>query len=125
VEDMLNKKIVSNKSVMFALTEAKCHWIQVAPDSDEYLKIWIKEPTWLEVERAVNSLMKIDAKNQSMDIDLNSMYKYMVENFIEKTEPSLSAVDLIRLTPFVGNQIKEVLPNPFEMMSGDEEKNEN
>ncbi len=122
---MLNKKIVSNKSVMFALTEAKCHWIQVAPDSDEYLKIWIKEPTWLEVERAVNSLMKIDAKNQSMDIDLNSMYKYMVENFIEKTEPSLSAVDLIRLTPFVGNQIKEVLPNPFEMMSGDEEKNEN
>jgi hypothetical protein len=122
---MLNKKIVSNKSVMFALAEAKCHWIQVAPDSDEYLKIWIKEPTWLEVERAVNSLMKIDAKNQSMDIDLNSMYKYMVENFIEKTEPKLSAVDLIRLTPFVGNQIKEVLPNPFEMMAGDEEKNEN
>ena len=122
---MLNKKIVSNKSVMFALTEAKCHWIQVAPDSDEYLKIWIKEPTWLEVERAVNSLMKIDAKNQSMDIDLNSMYKYMVENFIEKTEPKLSTVDLIRLTPFVGNQIKEVLPNPFEMMAGDEEKNEN
>ena len=122
---MLNKKIVSNKSVMFALAEAKCHWIQVAPDSDEYLKIWIKEPTWLEVERAVNSLMKIDAKNQSKDIDLNSMYKYMVENFIEKTEPKLSAVDLIRLTPFVGNQIKEVLPNPFEMMAGDEEKNEN
>ena len=49
----------------------------------------------------------------------------MVENFIEKTEPKLSAVDLIRLTPFVGNQIKEVLPNPFEMMAGDEEKNEN
>jgi len=48
----------------------------------------------------------------------------MVENFIEKTEPSLSAVDLIRLTPFVGNQIKEVMPNPFELMSGDEEKND-
>ncbi len=121
---MLNKKIVSNKSVMFALTEAKCHWIQVAPDSDEYLKIWIKEPTWLEVERTVNSLMQINAKSQSMDIDLNAMYKYMVENFIQKTEPSLSAVDLIRLTPFVGNQIKEVLPNPFEYMQGDDSKNE-
>ena len=122
---MLNKKIVSNKSVMFALTEAKCHWIQVAPDSDEYLKIWIKEPTWLEVEKAANSLMNIDTKSQTFDLDLNAMYRYMIENFIEKTEPSLSTVDLIRLTPFVGNQIKEVLPNPFEMMSGDAEKNEN
>lgn len=121
---MLNKKIVSDKSVMFALTESKCHWIQVAPDSEEYLKIWIKDPTWLEVEKAVNSLMNIDAKNQTLDMDLNAMYRYMVDNFIEKTEPSLSAVDLIRLTPFVGNQIKEVLPNPFEMMAGDEEKNE-
>ncbi|QDP51931.1 MAG: hypothetical protein GOVbin4206_98 [Prokaryotic dsDNA virus sp.] len=121
---MLNKKIVSNKSVMFALTEAKCHWIQVAPDSDEYLKIWIKEPTWLEVEKAANSLMNIDAKSQTFDLDLNAMYRYMIENFIERTEPSLSTVDLIRLTPFVGNQIKEVMPNPFELMSGDEEKNE-
>jgi hypothetical protein len=121
---MMTKKIVTDKSVMFALTEAKCHYIQVAPDSEEYLKIWIKEPTWLEVEKAMNSLMNIDAKNQNFDLDLNAMYRYMVDNFIEKTEPSLTTVDLIRLTPFVGNQIKEVLPNPFEMMSGDEEKNE-
>ena len=122
---MINKKIVSNKSVMFALTEAKCHYIQVAPDSEEHLKIWIKEPTWLEVEKAMNSMMNIDAKNQSFDLDLNAMYRYMLDNFITKTEPSLSTIDLIRLTPFIGNQIKEVLPNPFEMMSGDAEKNEN
>ena len=121
---MIDRKIVSNKSVMFALAEAKCHWIKVAPDSEEYLKIWVKEPTWLEVDRAINSLMKINAQSQSMDIDINAMYKYMVENFIEKTEPKLSAVDLIRLTPFVGNQIKEILPNPFEYMQGDDSKKE-
>jgi DNA polymerase elongation subunit (family B) len=121
---MIKKKIVSDKSVMFALTEAKSHYVQVAPDSEEYLKIWIKEPTWLEVEKAMNSMMNIDAKSQSFDLDLNAMYRYMIDNFITKTEPSLSTVDLIRLTPFVGNQIKEILPNPFEMMSGDEEKNE-
>ena len=122
---MLNKKIVSDKSVMFALKEAKCHWVKVAPDSDEYLKVWIKEPTWLEVEKAINTLMKIDAKTQNLDIDLNKMYRYMVDNFITKTEPSLSTVDLIKLTPFVGNQIKEILPNPFEALAEDEEKNEN
>jgi DNA polymerase elongation subunit (family B) len=121
---MIKKKIVSDKSVMFTLTEAKSHYVQVAPDSEEYLKIWIKEPTWLEVEKAMNSMMNIDAKSQSFELDLNAMYRYMIDNFITKTEPSLSTVDLIRLTPFVGNQIKEILPNPFEMMSGDEEKNE-
>tara|TARA_R100000353_G_scaffold83441_1_gene62362 strand:+ start:3472 stop:3843 length:372 start_codon:yes stop_codon:yes gene_type:complete len=113
---MLNRKIVSDKSVMFALADAKCHWIQVAPDSDEYLKVWVKEPTWLEVDKAINTLMKINPKTQEMDIDLNKMYRYMVDNFITKTEPSLSTVDLIKLTPFVGNQIKEVMPNPFEVM---------
>ena len=44
--------------------------------------------------------MKIDAKRQDMDIDLNAMFKFMVENFITKTEPSLSAIDIIRLTPY-------------------------
>ena len=72
----------------------------------------------------MNSLMNIDAKTQSMDIDLNAMFRYMVENFIEKTEPSLSTVDMLRLSPYVGNQLKEILPNPMNMMQGDEEKND-
>ena len=37
----------------------------------------------------------------------------MVDEFIEKTEPSLSALELMRLSPFVGAQLKEDLPNPF------------
>ena len=58
---MINgKKVVKNKSALFALTEAKVHYIKVDPNSDEYLKVWIKEPTWLEVEKAMNSLMNID-----------------------------------------------------------------
>jgi len=47
------------------------------------------------------------------------MYKFMVTNFIDRTEPSLSATDLMRLTPYVGNQLKEILPNPFQEMEGD------
>jgi len=122
---MLNdKKTVKDKSVLFALTEPKLHYVRVAPESDEYLKVWIKEPTWLEIDKAVNSVMQLDARNQDMKLDLNSMYRYMVDNFIVKTEPSLTAIDIIRLTPYIGNQIKEILPNPFDTFSGDEEKNE-
>jgi len=48
----------------------------------------------------------------------------MIENFIEKTEPSLSTLDMLRISPYVGNQLKEILPNPMAMMQEDEEKNE-
>lgn len=122
---MLNdKKIVTDKSVLFALTEPTLHYIKVAPNKEEYLKVWVKEPTWLEAEKALNAVMKIDSRTQSLDLDLNAMYKYMVEKFIDKTEPSLSAIDMLRLSPFVGNQLKEILPNPMAMMQEDEEKND-
>jgi hypothetical protein len=119
-----DKKTVNDKSVLFALTEPKLHYIRVAPESDEYLKVWVKEPTWLEIDKAMNSMMKIDAKRQDMDIDLNAMFRYMVENFIVKTEPVLSSIDMLRLTPYVGNQLKEILPSPFSAIEEDDQKNE-
>lgn len=122
---MLNeKKVVTDKSVLFALTEPTLHYIKVAPESNEHLKVWVKEPTWLEAEKALNSVMKIDSRTQSLDLDLNAMYRYMVENFISKTEPSLSTIDMLKLSPYVGNQIKEILPNPMSMVQEDDEKND-
>ena len=82
----MEKKIVTDKSVLFALNEPTLHYIKVAPETEEYLKVWVKEPTWLEVDKAMNSMMKIDAKRQDMNIDINAMFKFMVENFIVKTE---------------------------------------
>tara|TARA_R110000824_G_scaffold196128_4_gene379166 strand:+ start:931 stop:1302 length:372 start_codon:yes stop_codon:yes gene_type:complete len=118
------KKVVVNKDSLFVSQESDLHYVKVAPDSDEYLKVWIKQPTWLEIEKAMNSVMNVDAKNRTMDLDLNSMYRYMIENFIDKTEPNLSSIDMLRLSPYVGNQIKDILPNPFEDLQGDEVKNE-
>lgn len=122
---MLNdKKIITDKSVLFTLQEPTLHYVKVAPDQEEYLKVWVKEPTWLEAEKAMNSMMKLDAKTQDVDIDINAMYRYMVENFISKTEPSLSTIDMLRLSPYVGNQLKEILPNPMTVLQEDDEKKE-
>ena len=122
----MEKKILMDKNALFAGKESKIHYLKVSPTSDEYLKVWIKEPTWLQVEEITTKMMKIDAKNQDMDIDMKGMYKYMAENFIEKTEPTLSTIDLLRLNPYIGNQLKEILPNPFNLGNDgeDEEKNE-
>ena len=120
---MEDKNIVNDKSILFAQVNTECHFLKASEDTEEYLKVWVREPTWLQVEQALSSVMKLDAESQSLDLDLNKMYKFMVENFIEKTEPELSAVDLLRLSPYVGAQLKEVLPNPFTDMLGDDTGN--
>jgi len=120
----MEKKVISDKSKLFAAVNTECHHLRVDPDSDEYLMVWVKEPTWLQVEQALSTVMDIDSSNQSFGLDLNKMYRFMVENFVEKTEPSLSALELLRLSPYVGAQLKEVLPNPFTDMMGDDTGNE-
>lgn len=123
---MLNgKKVVTNKNDLFIRTDTEPQYVRVHPDKEEYLKVWVKEPTWLQVEQAMASVMKVNPKTQDMDIDLNAMYRFIVDNFIEKTEPSLSAVEILKLNPYVGSQLKEILPNPLaDFAQGDEEKNE-
>jgi len=121
----MEKKIVSEKNKLFANVETESHLLRVSPDTDEYLKVWVKEPTWLQVEQALSSVMNVESGGQSFGLDLNKMDKFMVENFVEKTEPSLTAIDLLRLSPYVGAQLKEVLPNPFTDLMGDDLGNEN
>ena len=120
----MEKKVVIDKNALFAAVKTECHHLRVAPDSDEYLRVWVKEPTWLQVEQALSSVMNIDSSNQSFDLDLNKMYKFMVENFVEKCDPELTGIELLRLSPYVGAQLKEVLPNPFTDMMGADAGNE-
>ena len=116
------KKVVSDKTNLFAKQETEVHYIRVEPDSDEYLKVWVKEPTFLEVEKAQMKLVKVNAKTQEVDINMAEATRYLFETFIDKTEPSLSAVDLLRLTPYVRNQIKEILPDIFSDQTKEEKK---
>tara|TARA_R110002020_G_scaffold14850_4_gene52704 strand:- start:1183 stop:1560 length:378 start_codon:yes stop_codon:yes gene_type:complete len=113
-------KVVEDKSRLFANNDSECHELKVDPSSDDILKIWIKQPTWLQVEQAVASVMNIDANTQKVDIDLNKMYKFMVREFIDKTEPSLSTLELLKLSPYIGKQLKEILPNPLADVMGDD-----
>ena len=67
------EKIVSDKNRLFAAVETKCHHLKVDENSDDVLKVWVKEPTWLQVEQALSSIMKMDEK-EGMQLDLYGMY---------------------------------------------------
>jgi len=111
-------EIVNDKNILFARTESECHELKVSPDSEQILKVWVKEPTWLQVEQALSSVMQLS--EDSMNLDLNKMYRFMAEEFIDKTEPSLSTTEILRLSPFIGEQLKDILPNPFtDLMEAD------
>ena len=118
---MLNeKKVVTDKNVLFALHEPTLHYVKVAPNSDEYLKVWIKEPTFLQLEKAQAKLINLNSRTNDISLEMDTLFRYLWEAFVEKTEPSLSAIELLRLNPYVGNQVKEILPDPFNM-AGDED----
>ncbi len=116
----MQKKTVSNKSALFAVSDSTLHYIRVAPNSDEYLKVWIKEPTFLQLEKAQAKLINLNSRTQDISLEMDTLFRYLWEAFVEKTEPSLTAIEIIRLNPYVGSQIKEILPDPFDMKTGDE-----
>jgi len=117
----MEKKIVSDKSKLLSRTESKMHYVKIAADSDEHLKVWVKEPTFLQLEQAQMKMFNINMQQQDVSFDISEVYRYLFDAFVEKTEPSLSPLDLLRLNPYVGNQIKAILPDPFGMMEVDED----
>ena len=116
----MQKKTVSNKSALFAVSDSKLHYIRVAPDSEEYLKVWIKEPTFLQLEKAQAKLINLNSRTQDISLEMDTLFRYLWEAFVEKTEPSLTSIEILKLSPYVGSQIKEILPDPFDMQAGDE-----
>jgi hypothetical protein len=116
----MEKKTLKDKNLLFAATESQVHYIKVAPDSDEHLKIWIKEPTFLQLEKAQAKLINLNSRTKDISLEMDTLFRYLWEAFVEKTEPSLSAIEILRLNPYVGNQIKEILPDPFDL-EGDED----
>jgi hypothetical protein len=121
---MEDKKILGDKSKLLVGTEAQLHYVRIAPDSDEHLKVWIKEPTYLQLEQAQMKLFNMDMNNKEVSLDMNEVYRYLWDAFVDRTEPALSVIDLIRLKPYVGNQIKKILPDPFSLMDGDSDLKE-
>ena len=113
----MEKQILNDKSKLLVTNESKLHQIKVAPDSDEYLNIWIKEPTFLQLEQAQMKIFNVNMQAQDVSFDIKEVYEYLWDAFVDKTEPNLTHLDVLRLNAYVGNQIKAILPDPFTTYS--------
>ena len=84
----MDKKTVSNKSSLFASSESVLHYVRVAPNSDEYLKVWIKEPTFLQLEKAQAKLINLNSRTNDISLEMDALTLGIFGRpFVEKTEP--------------------------------------
>ena len=109
----MEKQILNDKSKLLVTNDSKLHHIRVAPNSDEYLRIWIKEPTFLQLEQAQMKIFNVNMQAQEVDFDIKEVYQYLWDAFVDRTEPTLTHLDMLRLNAYVGGQIKAILPDPF------------
>lgn len=116
---MEHKKVLNDKSKLLVGNESELHYVRIDPVEEEYIKVWIKEPTYLQLEKAQMKLFNMNMNKQEVNLDMNEVYRYLWDAFVDKTEPALTALDLIRLKPYVGRQIREILPDPFALLEGD------
>ena len=111
----MEKQILNDVSKVLANRNSTMHYVRVAPDSDEHLKIWLKEPTFLQLEQAQMKLFNINMEQKDLSFDMKEVYQFLWDAFVEKTEPTLGPLDMMRLNPYVGAQIKALLPDPFTL----------
>ena len=116
---MEQKRIITDKSKLLTRTESVLHYVKIDPVEDEYMKVWIKEPTFFQLEQAQMKMFNINMQEKDVSFDMTEVYRYLFEAFVEKTEPMLSPIDLLRLNAFAGSQLKAVLPDPFSMLEVD------
>jgi hypothetical protein len=116
---MENKKVVNDKSKLLANKKSELHYIRIDPDEEEYLKVWVKEPTFLQLEQAQMKLFNVSMQEKDVSFDIREVYEYLWDAFIDRTEPVLGPLDLMNLNPYVGAQLKSILPDPFSAMEVD------
>tara|TARA_R110000824_G_scaffold136924_1_gene300927 strand:+ start:2969 stop:3361 length:393 start_codon:yes stop_codon:yes gene_type:complete len=117
----MEKKIINDKSKMLVGKESTMHHVRIDPNTDEYMKVWIKEPTFLQLEQAQMKLFNINMDAKDVAFDMKEVYVFLWDAFVDRTEPQLGPLDLMRLNPYVGSQIKEILPDPFSMVEVDDD----
>ena len=110
-----SKKIVEDVNSLLVNGASKERHVIV--DEDSILKVWVKELSFLDTQKAVGEVVSVD-QSGAVDIDLASYWRYMLTRCVERTEPELSTAQILALKPSIASQITAMLPQPQDLVTG-------
>ena len=79
---MEQKKVLNDKSKLLVGNESELHYVRIDPVEEEYIKVWIKEPTYLQLEKAQMKLFNMNVGKQEVNLDMNEVYRYLWDAFV-------------------------------------------
>ena len=110
-----NKKIVEDINSLLVNKGAEEH--EIAIDADTIMKVWVKDLSFLESQKAVKEVVDINPSGD-INIDMAGYWKYMLGQCVERTEPKLSTAQLYALKPEIAVKITALLPQPGDLVAG-------
>ena len=108
-------QLVNDISSLLVTGGAKMHEIQVDPENNLMMRVWVKELTFLQMQDAIKSFVDINAEG-GVNLDLAGYWRYMMEKCIERTEPQMTKTQMLGLKTSVAQQITALLPQPQDLM---------
>lgn len=113
-----NKTLVNNVDSLLVQNNAIPHEVSVDPDNpDVVLRVWVKELSFLQIQRAIKEVVNITADGE-VSIDLANYWRYMLTECVDRTEPQMSKAQLLALKPAVASAITTLLPQPQDLVTG-------
>ena len=110
-----NKKIIEDVNSL--LVNGSSTQYDVSVNEDRILKVWIKELSFLDSQKALKEVVNI-SQGGDVEIDLAGYWRYMLTECVERPEPQLSKAQLFALKPDVAGKITELMPQPQDLLVG-------
>ena len=105
--------IVEKQAILMKKNEQR-YEVGVDPDdSDAVMEVWIRDITFLDVQKAAQSMFIME--KGEVGLDLEGYWNYAFTNWIVRTNPELTTEEMTNLNAYVGQQIATLLPKPEEM----------
>ena len=108
-------QLVNDISSLLVKSGAQMHEIQVDPENNLVLRVWVKELTFLQMQAAIKSFVEISAEG-GVNLDLAGYWRYMMDECIERTEPQMTKTQMLGLKASIAQQITALLPQPPDLM---------
>ena len=105
---------IANKEKLLTKKNERKHEIRVDPDDPELvMEVWVRDITFLDVQRATQTMF--ETVGGDVTLNLQGYWAYAFSNWVVRTNPELTADEMLDLSTYAGEQIASLLPKPDEL----------